>query len=270
MKYSIDYLEDMNNNYGNYFVINNKSKEVINSFEKARYEILGLDPYDSKNNYVYITTSIARMLRLETVDIIYDNGAAVYKSRYFCNGLWHFNLHINSNLNCYILVLVYDFSCRPPYIPNINPLPPLNIPSILDNPTLSAPDNTLYISPVEDVEYIYVETKKKKRSSKHFEDIDDDDSIDSSSEEKKTSKKKTSKKKTSKKKTSKKKTSKKKTSKKKTSKQKTSKKKTSKKKTSKKKASKKKTSQKKTSQKKTSQKKASKKKTNQKKASKKK
>ena len=185
MRYQIEYLDNVNNNFGNYFVQKKYSKEIIYDFERAKYKILGLDPY-SKDNYVYLSTDVTRMLRLEQVNQTYGNGALVYKSIYFCNGLWHFNLHINSNLNCYMLVLVNDFSCRPPYIPNLTskllpPMSPLGIPSLNNTPTMTSPDSTLFVSPVEDVKYEYVKTKKTKPRYEDFDDIDDSSS-DSESE----------------------------------------------------------------------------------------
>ena len=181
MRVLVNYSDNFEIQYGNYFVTNRKTKEIISEFERARYKILGLDPYDSKRNYVYLTTQVTRLLRLQEVNYSYGNGALVYKSNYFCNGMWHFNLHIDSNLNCYMLVLVNDFNCRPPYVPDLTtkllpPLTPIGIPLLNETPTLTAPDNILFVSPVEDMEYEYVKTKKERRSSKDFKELYDDDS----------------------------------------------------------------------------------------------
>ena len=196
MRYQIGYSDNLNNNYGNYFVKTRNTSEIVYEFERARYIILGLDAYDAKKNYVYLSTDVTRMLRLQQVNHSYGNGSLVYKSNYFCNGLWHFNLHINSNLNCYMLVLVNDFGCRPPYIPDLTskllpPMSPVGIPSLNNTPTMTAPDSTLFVSPVEDVKYEYVR-KKNKTSYDDFDDIDDSSSSES---EEKPKKKKTSSKK---------------------------------------------------------------------------
>jgi len=198
MKYQIGYSDNLNNNYGNYFVKTRNTSEIVYDFERARYIILGLDPYDAKKNYVYLSTDITRMLRLEELTHSYGNGALVYKSNYFCNGLWHFNLHINSNLNCYMLVLVNDFGCRPPYVPDLSskllpPMSPVGIPSLNNTPTMTAPDSTIYVSPVEDVRYEYVKKKTKPRSD-DFDDSSESESSKSKKKKKKTNSKKKSKK----------------------------------------------------------------------------
>ena len=120
MRVLVNYSDNFDIQYGNYFVTNRKTKEIISEFERARYKILGLDPYDSKRNYVYLTTQVTRLLRLQEINYSYGNGAIVYKSNYFCNGMWHFNLHINSNLNClkynlklYLYSFVYLISIKP-------------------------------------------------------------------------------------------------------------------------------------------------------------
>ena len=186
MRVLLNYSDNFDIQYGNYFVTNRKTKEIISEFERARYKILGLDPYDSKRNYVYLTTQVTRLLRLQEINYSYGNGAIVYKSNYFCNGMWHFNLHINSNLNCYMLVLVNDFNCRPPYVPDLTtkllpPLTPVGVPLLNETPTLTAPNNILFVSPVEDMEYEYVKTKKERRSSKDFKELYDDDDSESES-----------------------------------------------------------------------------------------
>ena len=197
MRYGIDYLDNFSDNYGDYFVKKRNTKEIIYDLERAKYMILRLDPYDAKNNYVYLSTDVTRLLSLKKTSKTYGNGAVVYKSFYFCNGLWDFNLHINSNLNCYMLVLVHDFGCRPPYIPDLSSklMSPTILPGSLMNqsPTLTAPDSTLYVSPIEDMEYTYVKTKKYKPKKHDFDDIDDS-SDESSSEETVPKKKKTNKK----------------------------------------------------------------------------
>ena len=99
MKYGIDYYDNFSENYGDYFTIKRNVNEIIFDFERAKYMILGLDPYDAKKNYVNLSTDITRLLRLKKINKTYGNGAHVYISPYFCNGSWEFNLHINSSLN---------------------------------------------------------------------------------------------------------------------------------------------------------------------------